>query len=1082
MTFMHSKIYGNLSKNRFSEVPSEICEYESLEKIHLYHNVIKSLPDQLANLQSLSHLILSRNQLSVLPSCVCQLSSLQVLDVSGNRLVSLPEELGLLARLTDLDASYNQLQVLPPSLGDLDDLRRLRLQLCFLRLVCLDLSYNRISSLPTELRFMSSLLDLLLEANPLSHPPANVCMRGRVHIFKWLDQSAAKEDKKRGVLSEVEFRKTRKYTKMPPVSDFSLTRKGGRTDLVRMGRSFDSLLKAEEPKAFSSRRSVFLPSKICAVREKRFSENIKHVSFSSSSLDSSSSNDIMTNRISEHSTVNSDRKSSDVVNANFRILLASLLLISFTFVSLFDVMENDLPKLVNGFLDGRHKRSTVDSGYSTSENGDNRWSHGSQELCDSLRSNMDPNKDYHHSKLDRPTRNGVSTLLSGSNSISNYSASHTNGILRMDSSSSEHTLSGHSTPSTLSPGESFNLEDEFYKAMKLRQEISNSNANQNIEEPFDTQSPMGPAPFLPSRKRSPVDPTSFSSAPTPSTSMANGHPMSFLPPTEHPHPHNPDPGGGVAPSPLSPHPQVPTYREYLEAKRQQRAIEANNIYKRHGADGSSSPISEVPTPRHSVNGTYPAQRPNPMGASNNSKPIPNGPLGGSHSRPTDLRDENARELTRAHVKSIQKEAVLSYVKSRVSPTKSSSSPNSPNTSFDSADTSFHSQTVHSPYSISGTPTMGYLTSSSPQSSSTPYTGTNGSGLRNGMVGRGSTPTPMGVLKTRKRSGGGQPFDPDSAPSRLNFTYRRELEKQQHEKQLIDNLRGIIETRLKVSLPSDLSSALMDGVVLCHLVNHVRPRAVASIHVPSPAVPKLTIAKCRLNVENFLEACRKIGVEEASLCSCDDIVTAFAPDRLLATLRSLLYPCEAPTSSTPTSLDSDTISTTVTNITLTQVHSSTAKDLPANINSEAVTNIDMGEVIAKEGHGKFIDTSTLRKRSKGGDERSESFPLDTKGRSLDTEEIVEEGKYLSFILLSTSVPPTMFLKKGEPSELPSQSNVFYISIKDDTLRQEETKRQCEKSKRNITRFKYQFTYLIVGLGLLLIRSRFHSKDFFPPENV
>lgn len=131
-----------------------------------------------------------------------------------------------------------------------------------------------------------------------------------------------------------------------------------------------------------------------------------------------------------------------------------------------------------------------------------------------------------------------------------------------------------------------------------------------------------------------------------------------------------------------------------------------------------------------------------------------------------------------------------YFQSRVSPTKSSSSPNSPNTSFDSADTSFHSQTVHSPYSISGTPTMGYLTSSSPQSSSTPYTGTNGSGLRNGMVGRGSTPTPMGVLKTRKRSGGGQPFDPDSAPSRLNFTYRRELEKQQHEKQLIDNLRGV----------------------------------------------------------------------------------------------------------------------------------------------------------------------------------------------------------------------------------------------------------------------------------------------------
>lgn len=39
----------------------------------------------------------------------------------------------------------------------------------------------------------------------------------------------------------------------------------------------------------------------------------------------------------------------------------------------------------------------------------------------------------------------------------------------------------------------------------------------------------------------------------------------------------------------------------------------------------------------------------------------------------------------------------------------------------------------------------------------------------------------------------------------------------------------------MTLPRDLASALTDGVVLCHLANHVRPRSVASIHVPSPAV-------------------------------------------------------------------------------------------------------------------------------------------------------------------------------------------------------------------------------------------------------
>uniref|UniRef100_A0ACB8FBJ8 Uncharacterized protein n=1 Tax=Sphaerodactylus townsendi TaxID=933632 RepID=A0ACB8FBJ8_9SAUR len=84
---------------------------------------------------------------------------------------------------------------------------------------------------------------------------------------------------------------------------------------------------------------------------------------------------------------------------------------------------------------------------------------------------------------------------------------------------------------------------------------------------------------------------------------------------------------------------------------------------------------------------------------------------------------------------------------------------------------------------------------------------------------------------------------------------------EEEVELVEQLRKNIESRLKVSLPSDLGAALTDGVVLCHLANHVRPRSVPSIHVPSPAVPKLTMAKCRRNVENFLEACRKIGVPQ-----------------------------------------------------------------------------------------------------------------------------------------------------------------------------------------------------------------------------
>lgn len=76
---------------------------------------------------------------------------------------------------------------------------------------------------------------------------------------------------------------------------------------------------------------------------------------------------------------------------------------------------------------------------------------------------------------------------------------------------------------------------------------------------------------------------------------------------------------------------------------------------------------------------------------------------------------------------------------------------------------------------------------------------------------------------------------DIPSEKFNFTMRREFDRQKEESEQIEKLRQIIESRLKMALPKDIASALTDGVVLCHLANHVRPRSVASIHVPSPAV-------------------------------------------------------------------------------------------------------------------------------------------------------------------------------------------------------------------------------------------------------
>ena len=47
---------SDLSKNRFGEVPTEVCDYCNMERLNCYHNIIKSIPDAIVQLQSLTHL------------------------------------------------------------------------------------------------------------------------------------------------------------------------------------------------------------------------------------------------------------------------------------------------------------------------------------------------------------------------------------------------------------------------------------------------------------------------------------------------------------------------------------------------------------------------------------------------------------------------------------------------------------------------------------------------------------------------------------------------------------------------------------------------------------------------------------------------------------------------------------------------------------------------------------------------------------------------------------------------------------------------------------------------------------------
>ncbi|XP_059186876.1 DISP complex protein LRCH3 isoform X2 [Centropristis striata] len=192
---------ADVSRNRLSELPLELCLFVSLESLNLYQNCLRSLPDSLLNLQALTYLNLSRNQLSVLPAVVCSLP-LKVLIACNNKLVSLPEEVGQLRQLTELDVSCNEIQTLPPQVGQLENLRDLNIrrnhlvrlppELAELPLVRLDFSCNRVTSLPVCYRRLTQLQTIVLDNNPLQTPPAQICIKGKVHIFKFLNLEASK--------------------------------------------------------------------------------------------------------------------------------------------------------------------------------------------------------------------------------------------------------------------------------------------------------------------------------------------------------------------------------------------------------------------------------------------------------------------------------------------------------------------------------------------------------------------------------------------------------------------------------------------------------------------------------------------------------------------------------------------------------------------------------------------------------------------------------------------------------------------------------------------------------------------------
>lgn len=97
-----------------------------------------------------------------------------------------------------------------------------------------------------------------------------------------------------------------------------------------------------------------------------------------------------------------------------------------------------------------------------------------------------------------------------------------------------------------------------------------------------------------------------------------------------------------------------------------------------------------------------------------------------------------------------------------------------------------------------------------------------------------------------------------------FTIKRQIIQTQEEAKQIEALKKLIESHLNVQMPGnceEIGQRLADGVILCHLMNQMYPHSILPIHVPATSMTKLSVAKCRKNVEMFIESCHRLGIDK-----------------------------------------------------------------------------------------------------------------------------------------------------------------------------------------------------------------------------
>ncbi|XP_021371751.1 leucine-rich repeat and calponin homology domain-containing protein 2-like isoform X6 [Mizuhopecten yessoensis] len=832
-------IGADLSKNRLQDVPKEVCDFGSMEKLNCYHNVLKFLPDALVQLQALTHLNISRNQLSMIPTFISQLHQLEVLIASHNKLVSLPEEIGVLDKLMEIDVSCNEISHLPSQIGDLKSLRSLNvrrnllielpIEISKLNLRKLDFSSNKISKIPTLFRKIETLEEIVLDNNPLTQPPAHVCTKGKQHIMKFLQIEAIREERKRGVMNDAEMKRLRKS--LPPQQSLS-------------SEEFRNMLESPESKAW--KRHTVLSSdsgysttdsiekcgwstteelqrqKSDYERRKKMAEQLR---MQQEQEDEKEQRRRAAIRLQEEQRALLDRQRGEMRAQEDARLEAQ---------RQEEVRKREEARLQEEAQRQEEARLREDQ----RQKDEARKMEEQKQHEDSQKYKVENNYGYLHNTWhapDPPT--GYSGYSSTGYSPTGYSPTGYSYGNRYDSSPTDTYSMQYGKPGPTS------------QSFKEERKTTSSNTHYRRTASDSTpKHPQSSIPHNPSRsnhvKNGPSNPRNPSGSSSTSLVSPSPSPRSSI--------------GSAGPSPASSTSSVNKAGESKQipssvarrGKISERVAASTNPTKgpagveRHGRATTASTTGTV--------GRQPAMSKTlPTTASTNSARknhvTPEEEFRQKHqSLKTSQHQEAQRAKSRLDdpnkLRQTQREAVNNFVSKRQSSTSSDEDKKkilAPRTSYSSV-----------------------------------------SAKRQGAVLSNST---MKVIDSYK----------DSDP---NFTIRRQMDQQREEVETMESLRRTIETKLKVTLPENIQDVLRDGVLLCQLANSIRPRSVTSIHVPSPAVPKLTLAKCRKNVENFLEACRKIGVNRDQICAAQDILEEKGISRVAVTISALVAIATNPRSS------------------------------------------------------------------------------------------------------------------------------------------------------------------------------------------